>query len=194
MTSCHVDIASKPEKTSRRYGSTVWIALAAVLTTACQTTSAPDNGAPTLAPGASVKLNQSLTIAPEQVGAYLQSGRVVSAKEVQVYQPHCKLELRTRAQEARQVQPDQFVVTRVSRAVYYHSVQAPSPRAVARKVSDGPSFEVYTTQIDLGSERQPGVSRLLCAHWEVPPPYGRHINLGEIQRALGEVITLQAKQ
>ena len=194
MKSCRANIARPFAKHSRRHGATVLIAFAALLTAACQTTSAPANGAPALAPGASVKLNQSLTIAPEQVGAYLQNGRIVSANEVQVYQPHCKLELRTRAAESQQVQPDQFVVTRVSRAVYYHSVQAPSPRAVARKVSDGPSFEVYTTQIDLGSERQPAVSRLLCAHWEVPPPYGRHITVGEIQRALGDLMTLQAKQ
>lgn len=171
------------------------IAALALSLCACQSNGPADAG---LAPGARVVLHRSLTIPAEETGVWLQDGRVLTAGEVQRYYPHCRLEVRRRLAQTQTVEPDEFIVTRVSQTLL-HTVRATPPgvdpmavKVGFRFASDGgPSIQTLATLVDLGSNRQPDVMRLSCGQLEVPPQYIRHVTLGDIRGALGDVITLR---
>lgn len=169
---------------------------------ACQTTHEGNEDSPyyVVPPGTPLVLRRPLTIPPEQVSVWLQDGRVIDANHARVYYPHCKFEVRERLPTAQTVAPDEFIVTRVTQSLM-HSVRAPEPsaRMVARvgvginMGTDGPSVQTFATRMNLGSGRQPHVTRLTCGQWGYPYD-GRHLTISEIRRALGDVFDLRLAQ
>lgn len=164
---------------------------------ACQTHYDGNEDSPyyTVVPGARLVLNQTLTVPAEQVAVWLQDGRVIAANDARVYYPHCKFELRRRLPTAQTVAPDEFIVTRVTRALM-HSVQAPTTERWLAAIGfglnigrDGPSVQTFATRLDLGSARQPDVMRLTCGQWGYPNE-GQHLTVRDIRRAVGEILTL----
>jgi hypothetical protein len=149
--------------------------------------------------GSTLTLNRELTFAPEEVGTYFQRGQVVAKMQIDLYRPHCKLELHKRLDRMQTVKPDSFRVMHSSQEIL-HSVQLPVVLAAnaahrtvlgGRLVSDSPSPELYATRLVLRSEGQPHVSSLTCGHLESPPVDARHLSIQQIRQALGEIISLQ---
>ena len=173
---------------------TVTLALAA-----CQTNYDGNEGSPyyMVPPGARIALNQTLTIPPEQVSVWLQDGRVINPNDTRVYYPHCKFESRRRLPTAQVIEPDEFIVTRVTRALM-HSVRFPaaSERLLAAVEfglnigHDGPSVQTFATRMNLGSDRQPDVMRVTCGQWGYPYD-GQHVTIAEIRHAFGAIMTLR---
>jgi len=54
---------------------------------------------------------------------------------------------------------------------------------------DGGGIQVYVTRLSLKSEKQPEVFRLSCGQWGYPPQL-EHVTIGEMRKALGEILTL----
>jgi hypothetical protein len=54
---------------------------------------------------------------------------------------------------------------------------------------DGPTFQSFSTRMDLRSEKQPNIFRLSCARWD-DPGRGDHLSIAEIRRTLDGVFTL----
>lgn len=166
---------------------------------ACQTSYEGDENSPYYAipPGTRLVLKQPLTIPPEQVSVWLQDGRVIAPNDARVYYPHCKFESRRRLPTPQTVTPDEFVVTRVTRALT-HSVRLPDPTerlhaavGIGMNISyDGPSVQTFATRMDLGSDRQPEVLRMTCGQWGYPYD-GVHVTIQEIRAALGTVFELR---
>lgn len=167
--------------------------------TACQTTYDGNEDSPyyVVPPGSRLVLNQTLTIPAEQVAVWLQDGQVIAPNDTRTYYPHCKLESRRRLPTAQVIEPDEFIVTRVTRSLM-HSVRIPDASdgllaAVGFGINignSGPSVQTFATRMDLGSDRQPDVMRLTCGQWGYPYD-GRHVTIDEIRRALGEVFALR---
>jgi hypothetical protein len=173
---------------------------AAVLLASCQTLSYDGNeNSPyfVVPAGSRLTLTQALTIAPDQVGLFLQDGRVTPFAEIRKYYPHCKFELYRRVAEARTVSPDAFTISRplqeethsVSNALPMYARVSLLIRADA-DIDGGPSIRSYATRMNLRSEKQPEVFRLSCGQWGHPPDT-THVTIAEMRRALGSVFELE---
>lgn len=184
------------------------LALFAVLLSGCQAARyAGDETSPYYAPpaGSRLALNRELTIPPDEVGAYLQNGEVVSFREIRTYYPHCKLELRRRLGSPQVVKPGEFEITRVVREespfVSAARVLAGRPAAgIGVTISagggqgdGGPSQQAFATRLYLRSSAQPDVYRLSCGQWGYPEPNTllQHVSIADMRKALGEVMALR---
>lgn len=148
--------------------------------------------------GARVLLKRALAIPPEQVAVYIQNGRVLPWPEVNAYYAHCKFELRERKDTEQNVDPDEFIVTRVVQEVVHMvrwgRLQTAGLRLGLRVggMDDGASVQTYATYIYLGSDRQPRVFRLGCGHWAYPGTrFAEHLSIAQMRKALGDLITLE---
>ena len=152
----------------------------------------------TLPTGTRVLLKQALAISPEKVGVYIQNGKVKPWSEIDHYHAHCKFEVRKRKDTEQQVQPDEFVVTRVVEDIV-HSVRwghwQVADTTLGMRVSDqsgGPSLWTYATYMYIASDRQPHVFRLGCGHSAYPGTREAvHLSITQMRKALGDLITLQ---
>jgi hypothetical protein len=160
-----------------------------VLLSACTLTPARDEASPFYLPpaGSRLVLEQTLTIAAETVGVFIQGGRAVGDREVNQYYPHCRLEVRDRRDSAQTVDPDDFRVRRVRRDIQTVSNFRAGPLV---RVGTGPSFFIYRTIFDLESPRQPSVRILVCQYWG-HPALDNHLSIREMRRALGAVMRLE---
>jgi len=146
--------------------------------------------------GSTVTLNQELTYPPEVVGVYFQHGAIVHKALLDLYRPHCRLEINDLLPTQQVVNPDRFTVVRATQEIL-HSVQLPVMLAArgnlfaGRRVNDSPGPELYATRLNLRSANQPNVIRLTCGHLESPPVHARHLTIEEIRMALGGIFTLQ---
>jgi hypothetical protein len=145
-----------------------------------------------------VVLNRELGIPPEQVGVYIQNGKVLPWPEINAYYAHCKFELRDRKDTEQKVSPDEFIVTRVVQDVV-HMVQWGRVQTAGVSLGvrvggmdGGPTVYTYATYIYLGSERQPRVFRLGCGQWAYPgSQYAEHVSIAQMRKALGDLVTLK---
>jgi hypothetical protein len=177
----------------------LWLCVA--LLSACQTMGEREDSPHYAVPvGSTLVLNRPVEIPPYQAGVYLQAGQV--APGVNRYAPHCRFELTTVAERAQRVEPDRFLVRRVSRP--WGQTRAPTEPVhvagvhigigvvfgVGGSRQDGPGLAILRTVLDLSSERQPQVYRLTCEQWD-DFARARHVTVREIREALGELFTLQ---
>lgn len=148
--------------------------------------------------GSILTLNRELTFGPEEVGVYFQKGQQVGKSQIDLYRPHCKLELNDRLGAEQRVVPDEFLVTRGTQEVI-HSVSLPVMLASGNVRlyfggligRDSPSPELYATRLILRNTRQPHVRSLVCGRLESPPVDAVHLSIRQIRDALGTVFTLQ---
>jgi hypothetical protein len=161
-----------------------------VLLTACQTTGPLDENTPShvLPSGSRLVLKQELVIPVRSAGVMLQDGRVVDAKDVNQYHPHCRLEVNDVRETTQTVTADEFLVKRAHQET--QTVARPSLIKAGLRTSGTISFYVFRTVMDLRSERQPQVRSLTCQQWG-DASLGEHVTIREIRKALGEIILLQ---
>lgn len=149
--------------------------------------------------GTRVVLKQALSVAPEQVGVYIQNGKVLPWPQVNAYYAHCKFELRERKDTEQKVAPEAFIVTRVVQDVVHmvnwgrwQTAGLSLGMRVGNMDDGGASVQTFATYLYLGSERQPRVFRLGCGHWAYPGTrYAEHLSIAQMRKALGELITLE---
>lgn len=138
--------------------------------------------------GSQLRLHEILTIPANDTQIRIQNGKVIrSSWDLDAYYPNCDFELRKRAEVARTIQPDTFIISRVIRDT--ENVMLHSPRIVARSSGNGAPSVDYITIMDLSSARQPDVMRLTCQHWEDPSD-SHHLSVKQIRKTLGGLFTL----
>jgi len=162
-----------------------------LLLTACQTTGPLDENSPShlLPSGSRLVLKQELTIPAHSVSILLQGGHEVSNRDLERYQPHCRLEVQDMREIAQAVTADEFVVRRARQETKTSARTGLMKAAQLYTAGDGPTYFVFRTVLDLHSERQPQVRWLTCQQWGNTAT-GRHLSIREIRQALGEIFTL----
>lgn len=176
-------------------------AAAAALLAGCQTSYVGDENSPYYAPppGSRLVLNQELRVPAGKLAVYIQNGRVMQDVEVQHYYPFCKFELAENSSTARPVQPDQMIITRSAQTRVKGATALAAPVVVAggpgMRLSslfddDRPTYQSFSTRMDLRSEKQPEIFRLSCAVWDTPS-IGNYVTIAQMRRTLGDVFTLQ---
>ena len=134
-----------------------------------------------------VTLNAPIEVRADYASEYIQGGQVRPYMTISEYYPHCKFELRTRADTVRTVQPETFAVTGIRRDRFMAGY-----RRMMVASSDGGDYNpvMSTTVISLHSDRHPDVFRLSCS--QLDEPYlARHVSLEQMRNTLGDLFTLE---
>ncbi|MBT8129592.1 MAG: hypothetical protein HKO86_06835 [Gammaproteobacteria bacterium] len=166
--------------------------LVVVLLTACessQTVRDEDSQYYSVPLGSTFALNTGITIQPDNTSVYLQFGNIETVGNIDFYKPHCKFELYTISEQARQVEPDTFTVTRIVDQREDVSLEWPRYAALAMGGYDGPVHLTYSTTMYLDSKMQPDVFRMTCKRWDWPAT-GEYLSINEMRQALGDYFTL----
>ena len=98
-----------------------------------------------VSPGSTFTLNREVTIQPDNTSIYLQNGKIELAKNVDFYKPNCKFELYTISEQARQVKPDTFVVTKVVDQSEDVSAKWPTYAGLGMALGDGPVHLTFSS-------------------------------------------------
>ncbi len=141
--------------------------------------------------GSKVVLERELTVPAYRQDVFLQDGKVFDFATVNKWRPYCALSLHAQAKQARVMQPDSFVVRKVSRQLLFQLAGRPLQIAGITSGSDGfQTWRVQAAVMELSSGRQPDVVKLTCAAWGLPQD-ASYVTLAAIRGALGEVVSLQ---
>ena len=169
-----------------------FISFAAVLLCACDNSQAiRDENSQffSVSLGSSFTLNREITIQPDNTSVYLQNGSIEPVGNIDFYQPHCKFELFSISEQARVVQPDTFVVTRIVDRREDVARQWPRYAALGMALGDGPVHLTFSTEMYLKSNTQPDVFRMNCKRWDWPN-IGEFLSINEMRQSLGDYFTL----
>lgn len=187
------------------------LVLFAALLSACQAARyAGDETSPYYVPpvGSRLVLNREVTIAANEVGVYLQNGKIVAFREINTYTPHCKLEVRRRLDAPQVVTPGAFEIRRVVRdeSPFVSAARVlggrPAPGVGVRisagggQGDGGPTALAFATRLYLRSRAQPDVFRLSCGQWGYPAPAQapQFPSIAEMRQVLGDVMTLRIER
>jgi hypothetical protein len=140
--------------------------------------------------GTLIKLNRELA---GRSGAriFLQYGHQLSFREVAKLDPYCQFYVHRPSSELRKpllIAPDTFVVHRVYRLREFVSsgaVQVADGAAAGRAFRDR-SERTMSTVMEVVSDKQPAVTRLICSRWADPQPM-HYLSIDEIVMSLGEI-------
>lgn len=143
--------------------------------------------------GGTIQLKQELSA---RAGAriYIQYGRVMGWTELTVLEPYCQFYVLRTAQELRQplvIKPDTFVIERVFRKIDLTAVEGLQLALGAIWYLHDLSQRTMSTYIELSSDAQPNVLRLICSRW-ADPVYWNHVSIEEIIDTLGEIAELKS--
>jgi len=182
-----------------RLYSISWVALA--LLAGCQSSLYSDfyDKPKSLPPiGSTIDLHQTLFVRPGFSRSFIQYGKAMDDRGVYQRQPWCQFylyESQQALQTERTILPDQFTVTESYQWV--NSTVSP-PIKVASTSAFGHMFhhdvsaQTLKTIIKLESDKQPHVIELQCAVFK-EPYYYNYLSVRDIQKTLGEVVTLHLK-
>lgn len=111
-------------------------------------------------PGAVLVLERAVTIRRDSTTVYIQDGTAGAAANTS--RPYCTFEVNTLMEKPRQIVPDRFAITRVNWGT--SQIQAQRAVMVAQLGGDSgmPMHLYYRTELNLSSERQPDVTRMIC--------------------------------
>ena len=156
--------------------------------------------------GSTVRLTEAIEVPANRAYVYIANGKVMPYKNyntVDVRKPYCRFGFAKPDPSARQIQPDTFRITKIVEWEDYHG-KLGNPQWARLDLADvnirggfqfgvldfndgGPSIIMYATIMTLHSDRQPGVTELVCGHWDeqgiVEP-----LKLSEMKTALGSLI------
>ena len=155
------------------YVISLWTLLATAWLVGCTTTGSTD---PTsisfkVPKGSKLVLNREVRIAELYSHAKFQNGEQTPG--VDEYQVNCNLEQQDLGPAT--ITPDTFLIKNSSSQ---------------REWINQPHTMRFYKVFNLHSDKQPGVSRLICQDWDWPL-MGRPVTIAEIQQALGDIFTFQ---
>ncbi len=113
-------------------------------------------------------LTRPVTIPAGTEHVFFQRNRLMHIRDVNRYLPYCEIQVSTARSSPQTVDPDEFVIFKVYQLNKFQLAQGRFIHAGTRDDSPGNDFEVVATVMELYSERQPEVRRLLCAKHGLP--------------------------
>lgn len=142
-----------------------------------------------LTPGDLVIVNQKLVIKENDARVSIQNGRVQAYSRLNHYYPHCWFISIKREATPQIIQPATFKIVKI-RQVYEYVMNSKGGYMLSAFLSsDGLTAVSYTTEINLYSEKQKNITRLLCSHWEDPAD-AEHLTLAQIKQTLEPLVSI----
>ena len=169
----------------------LFIAISVWILQGCSSLTASGYSSPYTKPevGTMIRLNQELSV-QRGVRIYLQDGYQKDFGDVMKLEPYCQFYVLRSSDEIRKpltIKPDTFVVYEVFRqkdSVALEGLQVASEGE--SDFNDGSSQRTMSTYMELSSDTQPNVTRLICSRWD--DPAGRfHLSVDEITASLGDI-------
>ena len=162
----------------------------------CASLSTGYSRGPAVDPAAVVQVNRQLQIPSGRARVYLLDGKVLDGDAPNTWDTYCSVLMQTVHEPGEPlvtVEADTFRITEVRE---YNDLRF-APRiyvAAGSMFEDWPANVVYSVELRLQSERQPGVRALICSrhsgaeiHWDAREYYP---DLAQIRAALGDVIEI----
>lgn len=149
------------------------------------------NGGASIKAGMDLVVQQRLLVPGYNTYAYIQGGESVHSNNVYRYDPYCRIELETVAQQPRYAEPGRFRILRIelgTELVLNHPLQLASARDIAMASA---TAEEYHTRLYVHSDSQPEVEMLFCSHWEDPTGFAEHLSAQQVRNTLQSVITFE---
>ncbi len=113
-------------------------------------------------------LSRPVTIPAKTEHVFFQNNKLTPIRDVNRYLPYCEIQVSAARSSAQTIEPDEFVIFKVYQLNKFLLAKGGFINAGMRDDSGGEDFEVVATVMELYSERQPEVRRLLCASWGLP--------------------------
>ncbi|MGD8939785.1 MAG: hypothetical protein PVJ72_10425 [Gammaproteobacteria bacterium] len=141
--------------------------------------------------GSGVSINRDLSVAPYAVSVWIQYGKVLRRRDVNLSYANCRFELYTLQAVERTIYKGEARIEKfVNSTDYVSSGFFTFASLVNVSGDDGASTAgIYSTNIYLQSAKQPDLYRLICEHWD-DPASGSYLTIAQIQEALGNIATL----
>ncbi len=109
-----------------------------------------------------------ITIPAKTEHVFFQDNKLMPIRDVNRYLPYCEIQVSAARSSTQTIEPDEFVIFKVYQLNKFQLARGNFIYAGMRDDSGGEDFEVVATVMELYSERQPQVRRLLCAAWGLP--------------------------
>lgn len=132
-------------------------------------------------------VKESLVIPAGKASITIQYGKVTPVTVIEVYHPRCWFVSSLIKQGSQIIQPGKFRILKVRETFesVRRSVSFPFATLSLSMFSGATAVE-YFTEMDLASNRQQDINRLICSHWEDPYD-AEHLTVKQINAALGEL-------
>lgn len=147
-----------------------------------------------------ISLLQPLTIPAQDTQVFIQYGKAVYSTGYTYgydqYYPFCFFEVQDIAETEQTILADNFTITEVYRDETEFVQTTPTRMASLITVSGdyGISIIVQTMTMKLHSDKQPGVSKLVCGGGFDLPPFAELPTIKEIEEALGDIAQLKIQR
>ncbi len=155
-----------------------------------------------VSPGTIIELHEPLTVPMDYSRTFIQDGKSVISRELEVRSPYCqfyRFETQQELQTVRVIQPDRFSVIGTSTRMHLASVD-PNMLSMGRSMSVvRPRYENFLSEstlqtiIKIKSEKQPAVVELTCMIFSFPHQKN-YVTFDEIIETLGDLVTIHAIQ
>jgi len=144
-------------------------ATATILLTACQSVNSNDPSSLSfdIPDGSTLTLNKNLPVESGKTHAVIQSGKLTSYKEKDLYKISCSFEMK--AFGPRTVKPDTFIISRTEDC---------------QEQASTPSIIRYYTEVYLYSDHNSDIIKLVCSVWG--DRLDGNFPVSEMQKALGD--------
>jgi hypothetical protein len=171
-----------------------WLLIVSTMVlTACQSWHEPSETSPYYAVpvGSRLILNQPITIPADKASIYIQRGQAVSYSGRDFYYANCQFEVNTVKSVAQTIEPDEFIVNRVSQRIEVNRLFVPGTMIAGMGIHKSDvTDKFYGRVLYLRSSKQPDVFRISCGRWD-DRPLSNHLTIQEIRGALGDLFTLR---
>ena len=134
-------------------------------------------------------LHRALTVSPHRKRVYFQNATIVRRQDVNEYHTYCGLELHTEKGITQRVNPDKFVVRKVYQDHIFYVAQGERLHVAQRDNSNGEGYRAVAMVMELLSQQQPDVVKMLCVEWGMPQDIA-YITIARIRQILGDILTL----
>ncbi|MDH5424324.1 MAG: hypothetical protein OEY29_04960 [Gammaproteobacteria bacterium] len=138
-----------------------------------------------------IELNQNLGIQPNDARVSIQYGKVLSHAAIKNYYPHCWFVSWQRKDQPQIIHKDIFIITKVRQLTSVVRIKSGAYPLAALLSQAGISAMEYTTEMEIYSERQAVIKKLICSHWE-DPYNASHLSLQSMQKTLGDIATIRS--
>ena len=141
--------------------------------------------------GSYVQLNQELT-ASRGKRIYIQDGEAKPKREINDLEPYCQFYVDRKGAAMREplaIAEDRFIIKDVFRRKDFAALAATHYASFGDDMDfdPSPSQRTMSTYMEIFSDRQPQVIRLICSRF-ADPDLDNHVRLDEIKATLGEIV------
>ena len=141
--------------------------------------------------GDALELTRPLTVPAGSASVYIQNGTAVPAGNHDPYYAWCRLVMNTFLPTSRTITATTFRITAIRKEVNDVGLRLPQYAALGISLANGPTADEYSTTFYLHSDEEPDVDRLVCAHWEDPTIFPRHLTARQIRDTLSPLMVFK---